>query len=98
MTTKINGLPSISTSADVLSPVTGRKPEAAKKDLSVPDGDSLELTAPARLLSEGSTDAPMDAQRVDKLRQAIADGSYRIDADRIAAKLLEIEHGTGKDG
>ena len=89
MTSKINGLPPIRTTADV-SPVSGRKPEAAKKD-AIPDTDSVELTSSARSLSEGGGDAPVDAQRVEKLRQAIADGSYRVDADRIAGKLLDVE-------
>ena len=97
MTSKINGLPSIGASADVTVAVTGKKPEAARKDVSVQDTDSVELTASARLFSEGSTDAPVDAQRVDKLRQAIADGSYRVDADRIAVKLLDIERSPSKD-
>lgn len=97
MTSKINGLSSIATTADVTAPIAGKKSDAAKKEVTVQDTDSLELTAPARLLSEGNADAPVDAQRIDTLRQAIADGSYRVDADRIAGKLLDIERSPSKD-
>ena len=45
----------------------------------------------------GDADAPVDSHRVEKLRQAIADGSYRVDADRIAGKLLDIERAARKD-
>jgi len=56
----------------------------------------LKLTPSARVLGEGAAEAPVDAHRVEKLRQAIADGSYKVDADRIAGKLLDIER-TAKD-
>lgn len=34
---------------------------------------------------------PIDEKRVDEIRAAIADGSYSIDADRIASVLLAME-------
>jgi negative regulator of flagellin synthesis FlgM len=57
--------------------------------------DSLQLTPSARTL--GDAEAPVDSHRVEKLREAIADGSYRVDADRIAGKLLDIERLSRKD-
>lgn len=33
----------------------------------------------------------IDNERVQAIRQAISEGSYRIDADRIAANLLKLE-------
>jgi len=97
MTSKISGLPPISTTAD-LSVASGRKAETAKKEptAAAADTDSVQLTAPARVLGEGSADAPVDVHRVERLRQSIADGSYRVDADRIAGALLDIER-TSKD-
>ena len=96
MTSKINGLPPISTTAD-LPAVIGRKAGAAKSEAGVADTDRLDLTASARVLGDSGTDAPIDSARVDKLRQAIADGSYRIDADRIAGRLLDLERTSHKD-
>ncbi|MDP2822965.1 MAG: flagellar biosynthesis anti-sigma factor FlgM [Sulfuritalea sp.] len=36
-----------------------------------------------------SATAPFDPQRVAEIRQAIADGRLQIDADKIAARLLD---------
>ena len=94
MTSKINSLPPIATTPE-LSPVGARKAGPAAKDSIAADTDSLQLTPSARTL--GDADAPVDSHRVEKLRQAIADGSYRIDADRIAGRLLDLERASRKD-
>jgi negative regulator of flagellin synthesis FlgM len=96
MSSKINGLPPVGSTPDVPA-VSARKTEAARKDPIAPEADSLELTPSARVLGEGAADAPVDSPRVERLRQSIADGSYRIDADRIAGKLLDIERSGRKD-
>jgi negative regulator of flagellin synthesis FlgM len=96
MSSKINSLPAIGATPDVPA-IAGRKADAPKKDAIATDTDSIELTASARALGEGASEAPVDVHRVEKLRQAIADGSYRVDADRIAGKLLDIERATQKD-
>jgi negative regulator of flagellin synthesis FlgM len=55
----------------------------------------VELTDEARQLlrlEEKLAQFPaVDSQRVEAIRQAIADGSYRIDADLIAERLLATE-------
>ena len=96
MSSKINSLPPISSSPDVPA-IAARKADASRKDAITADTDSLRLTASGRALGEGATEAPVDAHRVEKLRQAIADGSYRVDADRIAGKLIDIERTSRKD-
>ena len=64
--------------------------------------DQVKLTDSALALQEaartGDTSA-IDSQRVERLRQAVADGSYKIDAGRIADRMLALEQqlgGTGK--
>lgn len=64
--------------------------------------DQLKLTDSALALQEaartGDTSA-IDSQRVEQLRQAVADGSYKVDAGRIADRMLALEQqlgGTGK--
>jgi negative regulator of flagellin synthesis FlgM len=68
---------------------------AAKAD------DQLKLTDSAKALQQAArTDAtPVDAQRVERVRQALADGSYKVDAGRIADRMIAMERqlgGTGK--
>jgi negative regulator of flagellin synthesis FlgM len=58
-------------------------------------GDQVTLTDTARRLSELTqtvTAQPVvDRSRVDEIRAAIADGSYRVNPEQIAAKLLQTE-------
>lgn len=64
--------------------------------------DQVRLTDSALALQQAARagDAPViDSQRVERLRQALADGSYKIDAGRIADRMLALEQqlgGTGK--
>lgn len=60
-----------------------------------PVGDTVRLTDAAQALSRLEAQvksAPdVDSQRVEQLRAAIANGSYKVDADAIAAKLLNFD-------
>lgn len=62
--------------------------------------DSVSLTDTAarlRRLESSLADLPeVDNERVATIKQAIADGSYQIDAGRIADKLLNFEGSFGK--
>ncbi len=57
--------------------------------------DQLSLTSSAQLLKElGDVVAAtpeVDMSRVEAIKQAIADGSYNVDAGRIADQLLKLE-------
>ena len=57
--------------------------------------DQLSLTSSAQLLKELSeavaASPEVDQSRIDAIRQAIADGSYDIDAGRIADRLLNLD-------
>lgn len=57
--------------------------------------DSVQLTDTAARLSglqaEVAAASGVDIERVDAIRQQIADGSYQVDADRIADALITIE-------
>jgi negative regulator of flagellin synthesis FlgM len=58
----------------------------------VQGGDHVQLTESARAIAAArGTDAPVDTQRVDRIRQAIADGSYKVDAQRVADRLINME-------
>jgi negative regulator of flagellin synthesis FlgM len=60
-------------------------------------GDTVTLTDSARSLhkiEEAVAKAPVvDAQKVAAVKQAISSGTYKIDAGRVAGKLLKYERG-----
>jgi len=63
-----------------------------------PDGRPMQQADAAQAASQHeevraalSTAPAVDLRRVHQIRQAIADGRYRIDAGRLAERLLEFE-------
>lgn len=72
--------------------VSGRKSDAVA---SVPEGDSVRLTGQAHSLSQIEQElrgsGAIDTQRVEAVRQAMAAGTFRIDASVIANKLIDLE-------
>lgn len=62
------------------------------------NGDQLKLTDSARALQEVARTneaSPIDSKRVEQVRSALADGSYKIDASRIADRLLVLDQQLG---
>ncbi|KRE90891.1 flagellar biosynthesis anti-sigma factor FlgM [Frateuria sp. Soil773] len=56
--------------------------------------DRVKLTDSARALQDAARTgdaAAIDAKRVEKIRAALADGSYRIDPARIADRMLALD-------
>jgi negative regulator of flagellin synthesis FlgM len=71
---------------------TSRKSEADAAVDSAPTSDQLTLTDIGRYLASSTgAPAPVDRERVDAIRNALADGSYEIDSARLAAKLLRFD-------
>lgn len=56
--------------------------------------DAENLQALERQL--GAAPASIDLARVDAVRAALADGSYRVDPEQIATRMLDLEHALGK--
>ena len=49
----------------------------------------VELSSPPRpALLAGTSSAEFDAEKVERISQAIADGTYKVNADAIADKLI----------
>jgi len=67
----------------------------AASPASAADIESVHLTAAAtelRALERAVHEAPdFDVERLNRIRQAIADGTYHIDAQKLAGNLLRFE-------
>jgi negative regulator of flagellin synthesis FlgM len=93
--------------AEPLAPVKGSNnggvvADKSQGEASTPSGsastsDTVTLTDSARSLQkieEAVAKAPVvDAQKVAAVKQAIGSGTYKIDAGRVAGKLLKFERG-----
>jgi negative regulator of flagellin synthesis FlgM len=66
---------------------------------SAPASDSVHITGPARTLaslSQAVSESPdVDVNRVAALQQSISNGSYRINPERIADSMLQLEQELG---
>ena len=74
---------------------TLNQPQSNNADQAARAGESVQLSKDAQQLqkiTDKLRDLPsVDKERVNKLKQASADGSYQIDNQRIASKLLNFE-------
>lgn len=61
----------------------------------VASNDQVELTSTAQKLDEVvaslANEPVVDRQKVEAVKQALADGQYQIDSSNIAQKLIEID-------
>jgi negative regulator of flagellin synthesis FlgM len=55
------------------------------------DKVETQITDKIKTALASSTEPPVNSERVTNIRQAIADGSYQVNADRVAAKMLQFE-------
>jgi len=82
------------------SQVSGPTPVAPRPDASANPAfrpeDTVDLTDAARLMQRVenmlANVPPTDRARVDAVRQALANGAYEIDPQRIAARIVRLEH------
>lgn len=98
MAMEINGLNS--NQANASKAKSGQKVSAsdagAKKPTPAADnsgGETVKISAEAQALNRVSqqleTDAPVNQEKVEALRAAVADGSYKVDPQSVARKMLE---------
>lgn len=62
-----------------------RAPQAPAADAARPSASASPV---ARMAGEG---APIDSARITQIKQAIAEGSYPVDANKIAQKMLDLD-------
>jgi negative regulator of flagellin synthesis FlgM len=56
--------------------------------------ESVEILSSERLKTAlaDNAQAPVNAERVASLKQAVADGTYQVNAERVAAKIVHSEN------
>lgn len=84
---KINGaIPSVGTTG------TGstRGPAATAKPAGTQSGERVDISSlSARLQEVGAGESPVDTQKVAEIKQAISEGRFQINPERIADGLLK---------
>jgi len=78
---------------------TEQQPNAQQANVanttSAPRQDAVSLTQQAQQLNKlhrrAEQDTGVDADKVARIKKAIADGSYSVDAERLAAKIAHFE-------
>lgn len=68
--------------------------KATQAATTAPRQDSVSLTQSAQQLSQvqkKGTDAPVNQEKVDRLKKAIQNGEYRINPDALAQKIARLE-------
>jgi negative regulator of flagellin synthesis FlgM len=71
--------------------VEGQKQATTKR---IEKDDSIEITAVAQEIKkafESSSGSAVDINRVNAVKKALAEGSYSINAERIAKKMIQFE-------
>ena len=93
---RLNNSPSV-TGGVRSNTATGNAPKAGETNEAPQpaSGEAVHLSQEAQQLqkiSDKVRDQPeVNSARVAQLKQAIADGSYQVDAGRVASKLLDFE-------
>lgn len=99
MNTKIDGLTTPLTRAPVTAVPSAGAASAAKGGASAASDDSVQLSGEAvdlAALAKALGGAPaFDAAKVQAVRTALETGTYRIDAQDIARRLVQLERQLG---
>ncbi|TYT26289.1 flagellar biosynthesis anti-sigma factor FlgM [Luteimonas viscosa] len=100
MTQKIDGTGPIARPPETASRPLPAARAGAERSAPVAAAESIRLTGEAEGLQAlerelGTGPAGIDLARVNALRAAIADGSYQVDAQAVATRMLDLERQLG---
>lgn len=103
MTHKIDGGPPATRPPEAVNPAVAARAgsKSGKPVAAVVAADSVRLTGEAEGLQAlerqlGAAPAEIDVVRVNEIRAAIADGSYRIDPQQVADRMIALDRALGK--
>ncbi|QBQ53350.1 flagellar biosynthesis anti-sigma factor FlgM [Nitrosococcus wardiae] len=106
MSTEINGLSGYSNGSvqksleTATNDLSHSKSAEGSSALSHPAAETVTLTNTAEQLRETEASlasvSVVDNQKVEQIKQSIQDGSYQIDSERIADKLIALEQALNK--
>lgn len=82
------GATGIARAIDLRGDGVARSEPAVKPAAAEPDGATAPTSLAATLTAAG---APVDADKVAAIKAQIADGSYRIDPQAIAQRMIELD-------
>lgn len=74
-------------SSSALGSAVAKESKGAQK--SAPSIDQASFSAAASALSSASSEAPVDMKKIEAIRAQLQNGTYQIDSQRIAGKMLE---------
>jgi negative regulator of flagellin synthesis FlgM len=90
-----NGLPVLPQAQGNAANSSGQAASTASSGSAAPQADdSVRLTDSARALQQASSSdaaSSVNSARVEQIRQSLANGTYQIDAGKIADKLTSLE-------
>lgn len=96
-----NGLPPFTPPAANAGAPAAAGTSVGASDASGNADDQVQLTDSALALQQAaraSDGAMVDQKKVEAIRQALVDGSYQINPDRIAERMLSLEQQLGSAG
>lgn len=75
-------------------PLTTAQPapaEQSKAQATLAQGDKVSLDSMKQLKSKLDSVPEMDDNRIEQIKAALADGSYKVDAEKLAQKMLDMD-------
>ena len=85
---KITNTPTSSINNDLGTPAPSSKPAARSSSATSTSGTKVAVSDAASQLAAGSADSDFNAQKVQAISAAIANGTYQVNAGAIADKML----------
>jgi|SRR5690606_3806459 len=87
--------PAVDTNKSAAQQPSAENARAQSASVSAPRQDAVSLTPQAQQMSnltkKAASESGINQEKVDKVKKALADGSYKVDVDRLAAKIAQFE-------